>query len=215
MSQRVKVVGTRSLVIWLLVIIAVVAVAALAVGGLVIYPRLQEQRAEQARLAQAGQHYQAGLAFQNASDWEAAEAELKQVIALDANYKDVQPRLTEVRARLAESAATATATARAAATATAETSAVAATAEALEAQYQRGLGYINLERWVEAKAELEQVFATDPNYKEVQAKLAEVEAKLAELGIPTATLTPTPTDTPQPGVTPSATPVTSTPTLGW
>ena len=230
MSQRTKVVGTRALVVWLLIIIAVVVVAALAVGGLVVYPRFQEQRAEQARLAEVERHYQAAVAFQDVGDWVAAEAEYKQVVTFDADYKDAKTRLAEVKARLAENEATATAvaiaqaeqaradaqataTAQAQATATTKASAIAATAEVLEAQYQRGLGYINREKWAEAKAELEQVFVADPNYKEAQAMRAEVEAKLEELSIPTATLTPTPTDTPLPGTpTPKAVSPTFTPT---
>jgi len=227
MSQRTKVVGTRSLIVWLLIIIAAVMVAALAVAGLVVYPRLQEQRAEQARLTEAERHYQAGVAFQNVEEWEAAKAEYVQVIALDASYKDAQARLAEVKARIAEEEATATAVAmaqagrarvdaQATATAQAQTTAEAranaqataaaaptATAETLEALYQKGLGYINIGRWVEAKTELERVFEANPNYKEVQAKLAEVEAEIARL-TPTSTPTPITTATP----TPTATPVT-------
>lgn len=254
MSQRTKVVGTRAPIIWLLIVIAVVAMAALAVGGLVIYPQLQKEQ-------DAEQHYQAGIAFQDVRDWEAAEAEYKQVISIDANYKDVQTRLAEAKSKQQEALATvqakaaqatataqaraeataaaataearlaqatsvattataqamatvqaqeakaaataeariaqatsvaATATAQARATVQAQEAKAAATAEALaqlEAHYQKGLGYINIGRWEEAKAELEQVFEVDPNYKEVQAKLAEVEAEVAKL-IPTATSTP-------------------------
>lgn len=49
MSQRTKVVGTHAVIVWLLIIMAVITVGALAVGGLVVYPQLQEQRAEQTR----------------------------------------------------------------------------------------------------------------------------------------------------------------------
>ncbi len=48
------------------------------------------------------------------------------------------------------------------------------TAEALEFRYQKGIGNLNIGRWHEAATELEAVFETDPNYKDVQAKLAEV-----------------------------------------
>ncbi len=316
MSQRTTVIGPRTLFIWLLIAIVVIVIAILAVGGLVIYPQFQQQQAEQARQTEAEQHYQAGVSFQDLEDWVAAEAEFKQVIALDANYEDTQTRLAEVKARLREGAATATAaaiaeaeqaqaeaqanaqataaavstataealeahyqagvsfqemgdwqaaeeaykqimvsdadykdvetrlaevkakladseatatavavaqvkqaqaeahataTARTIATATAQARATAqvkatptaqaqATAEALEAQYQRGLGYINLEQWIEAKAELEQVFAVDPDYKEVQDKLAQVNNRLSELAL----LTPTPT--PMPPIPPTPTP---------
>jgi len=215
MSQRTKVVGTHAVIVWLLIIMAVITVGALAVGGLVVYPQLQEQRAEQTRLAEVERHYRAGIAFQDVGDWVAADAEYKQVITLDADYKDAKTRLAEVKARLAESKATAIAVAKAQAEqarADAQATAAAAptaTAEALEAHYQKGLGYMNMGRWEEAKAELEQVFAVDPNYKEVQARLAEVEAKLEELSIPTATLTPEPTDTPEPGITSTQAPVES------
>jgi len=102
MSQRTKVVGTRSFIVWLLIIIVVVMIAALAVGGLVVYPHLQDQRAEQARLAEVERHYQAGVAFQDVGDWEAAEVEFKQVVTLSANYKDTKTRLAEVKAKLVE-----------------------------------------------------------------------------------------------------------------
>jgi tetratricopeptide (TPR) repeat protein len=183
MSQRTKVVGTRSFIVWMLIIVAVIMIAALAVGGLVVYPRLQEQRAEQARLAQAEQHYQAGVAFQNVSDWGAAEAEFKQAISIDANYKDVQARLAEVKTRLAESRTTATAT-------------------AVETHYQKALAYINLERWIEAQMELQAVFETDPNYKDVQALWAVVIPKLTPTATPSPSVTPTPEYTPTPTLTP-------------
>lgn len=50
------------------------------------------------------------------------------------------------------------------------------TAEALEFHYQKGIGNINIGRWYDAEAELAFVFEVDPNYKDVQAKLAEVYA---------------------------------------
>lgn len=54
------------------------------------------------------------------------------------------------------------------------------TAEALEAVYQKGLAYINIGRWQEAKSQLDMVFELDPDYKQVQAKLREVESKIVE-----------------------------------
>lgn len=230
MPQRTKVVGTRAPIIWLLIVIALVIIAGLALGGLVVYPRLQKQQAEQTGLTQAEQHYQAGVAFQDVGDWVAAETEYKQVVAFDADYKDAKTRLAEVRTRLAEGEATATAVAiaqaeraqaEAQATATAQAQATAeaqanaqataaaaptATAEALEAHYQKGLGYMNMGRWDGAKTELEQIFEVDPNYKEVQAKLAEVEAEVAKL-TPTATPeppTPEATNTPVATATPES-----------
>ena len=183
MSQRTKVVGTRPFIVWLLIIISVVMIAALAVGGLVVYPRLQEQRAEQTRLAQTEQHYQAGVAFQNVSDWEAAEVEFKQVISINANYKDVQTRLAEVKARL------------------------------LETHYQRALALINLEQWAEAQLALQAVFALDPNYKDVQALWAVVIPKLTPTATPSPSVTPTPEHTPTPEFTSTPTsPPTRTPT---
>jgi tetratricopeptide (TPR) repeat protein len=106
----------------------------------------------------------------------------------------VQAQLAEVKARLAESKATATAVAIAQAEqAQVEAQATAAaaptaTAEALEVHYQKGLGYMNIGRWEEAEAELEQVFEVDPNYKEVQGRLAELKARLSEMCARTPTL---------------------------
>ena len=260
MSRRTKVTGTRSFTLWLLILIAVVLVVGVAAGGLFIIPQIQSQQ-------DLEKHYQAGVAFQNVSDWDKAAGEYEQVIVIDANYQDVQMRLAEVRAKLAEREATATAmavaqaeqaqmeaqatataqaqataeaqvhakttataqaeqaqaeaqataTAQAQATADAQADAAAtaaaaptATAEALETHYQKGLGYMNIGRWEEARAELEQVFEKDPNYKEVQAKLTEVEAEVAKL---TPTATPTPVETPTPTVT--ATPEIKSPSIEW
>ncbi len=219
MSQRTKVVGARTPILWLLIAISLIVVAVLAIGGLVVYPQFQRQQAEQARVAGAEQHYQAGVAFQSVSDWTAAEGEFKQVIVIDANYKDTQSRLAEVRARSGEEAAAATAGAiaqadksradvQATAAAAQATSAAAptATAHAVEAHYQKGLGYMNMGRWQEAKAELEQVFAASPNYRDVQAKLAEVEAKLVSLTPISSPVPPTPkaANTPTAPMTPES-----------
>jgi tetratricopeptide (TPR) repeat protein len=150
------------------------------------------------RRQQAEQHYQAGVAFQEVGDWDQAVEAFEKVVAIDATYNDARARLAEVRAKQQEAQATsvaATATAQIKATVEAQQAKATATAETLaklEEHYQKGLGYINLEEWVEAKAELEQVFEEEPNYKEVQAKLTEVETEVAKL-IPTATpIPPTP-----------------------
>jgi tetratricopeptide (TPR) repeat protein len=225
MSQRTRVVGARAPIIWLLIVIALAIVAALAVGGLVLLPQMQATRAAQARQAQVEQHYRAGAAFQDLGDWEAAAAEYRQAIALDAGYRDAQARLAEVKARLTEAGATATAVAiaqvdrarvEAQATATAQAHATAtaraaptATAQALEARYQRGLGLINLQQWAEAQAELRAVFDADPNYRDVQSLLRQVNAEVARL---TPTATPTRTPTPIPTATPTSR-FTSTPTV--
>ncbi len=44
-------------------------------------------------------HYEAGVLFQRVQDWDAAETEFTQVVALNPNYKDVQDRLREIRAQ--------------------------------------------------------------------------------------------------------------------
>ena len=189
--QRKSIVGTRSSLLWLLILIVVLLVIGVTVVGLVIVPQLQTTRAEQAHLAEIERHYQAGATFQNVGDWAAAEAEYKLVILADAGYKDTRARLAEVnqarQAGLAAVNATATAQAR----------------SDLETRYQRGLAYMNLERWEEAAAELERVLAIDPAYREVQTKLSEVASRLAVLRklTPTAqsaTSTPYPTYTPYP-----------------
>ena len=195
--------GTRPLTLWLLAgVVAVFLIGVVSAGGFV-FP-LVERRLELSR------HYRAGIAFQRAEEWEAAREEYIQAIALDAGHRDTQVQLVEVRTKLTEVAATATAvasvhaqataTAYARATATANANAQAtvataatATVEAVEVHYQKGLGRIELGQWEQAKAELQQVFETDPNYKDVQAKLAEVEKKLQETPTPTSTPTSTPT----------------------
>ena len=229
MSKRTRAIGTRTFVVWLLIVIAVALVAGIAAGVLFVLPQVKERQALEKR-------YQAGVAFQQIEDWVSAEGEYRQVISTDASYRDTQARLAEVRTKLAEVAATttsvaiataeqaqrdreatasaqtqatagarantrATATAQAEATATAEVLAPTATAEALDAHYQKALGYIRMGYWEEAKTELKQVFEIDPNYKEVQPRLAEVEAELAKL-TPTATLTPVVPSTPTPAAIP-------------
>jgi hypothetical protein len=149
---RTRVVGTRTPVIWLLIVVAAVIAVAVLAFALVFLPRSREKQAEEARLAEVEQHYQAGVAFEKLGDWAAAEGEYKQAIGLDAGYKDIQVRLAEVKARAAEAVAGAAATAAAQAAqaqATAE-AAPAATAAALEVHYQRALGFINLQQWPEA-----------------------------------------------------------------
>lgn len=216
MAQRRTVSGRRSVMAWLAIVLVLGLAVVLAAMVFIIGPqqqlRQQARATAEARQAEVERLYAAGVAFQDVGDWEAAEAEFKKVITLDANYKDVQTRLGEVKAGLqkvtvtAEVLAQATATAQIQATAEAQANATAtaevaptATLQALEAHYQKGLAYMNLSRWVEAKAELERVLDVDPNYKEIQAKLAEVEAEVAKL---TPTETPTPIATATPTVTP-------------
>jgi hypothetical protein len=69
------------------------------------------------------------------------------------------------------------------------------TAESLEFLYQKGLGYINIQRWQEARITLERIFEVDPNYKDVQAKLIEIDKQIANSNStspPSLSLTPTP-----------------------
>lgn len=210
--SRSSVVGTRSSLLWLLILVVVVVLIGAAVGALVLLPQMQASRTEQARLAEVERHYQAGVAFQSVDDWASAEGEYRQVIVLDPSHKDATQRLNEARGRLSATQATVTASAVAgAARATAEAQAAAeaapmATAAALEARYQRGLGLMNLKRWEEAKAELEMVFSVDANYRDIQAKLAMVSDELTRL-IPTATATSLISPTPM-----ATTPAPSTPT---
>ena len=195
MDQRKPIAGRRSCVLYAVILAALALIVAGAGLVLVVRPELDRRRQAEVRLEQAETHYQAGVAFQNVGDWEAAEAEFKQTIALDPDYKDVQSRLAEVKDKLAKSEATATAVAVAQveqAQAEAQATAAAAptaTAQALEVHYQKGLGYMSMERWEEARTELEQVFEVDPSYKEVQARWMEVESEITKL---TSTSTPTP-----------------------
>ena len=232
MAQRKPIAGRRSCVLYAVILAALALIVAGAGLVLVVRPELDRRRQAEVRLEQAETHYQAGVAFQNMGDWEAAEAEFKQAIALAPDYKDAQTRLAEVKARLAQSEATATAeaiaqaeqaradaqataTAQAQATATAQAVAATATMDAVETHYQKGLAYINLEKWAEAQMELETVFEVDPNYKDVQAQLAVVNSEITKL-MPTATPTPSATPIPTQMPTPAPTPtpkLTSTPTL--
>jgi hypothetical protein len=61
------------------------------------------------------------------------------------------------------------------------------TAEALEFHYQKGVGYLNIQRWPEAQTEFELIFEIDPNYKDVQERLKQI---YAELAVSNPTLTP-------------------------
>jgi hypothetical protein len=122
MAQRTRVTGARSSITWLLILIATLLTGGFFVGALVLYPKYQQQQGTE-------QHYQAGVVFQAVGDWEAAEAEFKQVVSLSANYKDVQPRLAEVRSKRQAPGATAQATTEASPPAT--TPASSATSPAL------------------------------------------------------------------------------------
>lgn len=69
------------------------------------------------------------------------------------------------------------------------------TAESLEFLYQKGLGYINIGQWQEARATLQSVFEINPNYKNVQEELKVVNAKMVQLKLtprPLPTISPTP-----------------------
>ncbi|MCB0167382.1 MAG: hypothetical protein KDI79_24345 [Anaerolineae bacterium] len=69
-----------------------------------------------------------------------------------------------------------------------ETRAVASTvsAEMIANHYEKGIAYTNIGRWNEAKKELELVFETDPNYKDVQQQLIRVyDGPLTEAQIQT------------------------------
>lgn len=205
MSQRSRVTGTRSSALWLLILIAVALIIGIVVAAFIFYPGYQREQA-------AAQHYAAGVAFQAVSDWEAAADEYRQVIAVAADYLDVQARFAEVRASVKGAIATAMTVVivqakqtQLAGDATA-TAVPVVTEQALEAHYQKGQALMNLKRWDEAKAEMEAVFRVDPNYSEVQAKMREIDMEIAK-AIPTATPTspvsPTPEATPTPLASPT------------
>ncbi|HIC89033.1 MAG TPA: hypothetical protein EYP04_06490, partial [Anaerolineae bacterium] len=65
MPQRHTISGRRSALIWLSIVIGLVLVIALVVIVLFVYPEYQHQQ-------QVEQHYQAGVAFQDAEDWDRA-----------------------------------------------------------------------------------------------------------------------------------------------
>lgn len=64
------------------------------------------------------------------------------------------------------------------------------TAETLDFLYRKGVGYINLSRWQDAKVTFESIFEVDPDYKDVQARLIEVEANI-KTSNPLSTVMPT------------------------
>lgn len=55
------------------------------------------------------------------------------------------------------------------------------TTEFLEFHYQKGAGYININRWHDAKKEMELVFEIDPDYGDVQERLVEIYTKIEQL----------------------------------
>lgn len=185
--------------------------------------RLAEQTTATAtaREIELARLYDGGRAFALAGAWEEAVRAYTQVIQLQPDYRDAAAQLADVRHSLEASHTTATVVA----IALAEQEGVAAataTAQALENRYQRALGLVNLQRWIEAEAELSAIFDEDPGYQEVQSLLATVSAKTAKLEpTPTPTATPTftatplplPTHTPTPSTTPTSNPLdTATPT---
>jgi Tfp pilus assembly protein PilF len=224
MSTRQSIGGRSSFTLYLVLILILALAVVLTVVFLVIVPDRQRQReaeaqravtaaTTEARTAEVQRAYTAGVAFASAGDWSKAADEFAKAVSLDPGYKDAVACLADARTR----------TETAKVTATAQTAA-AATAQALaeiESAYQRGLGYANLKRWGQAKVELEKVIAVNPNYKDVQTRMADVEIKLAEMTpvptvnptipsplIPTPSQTPAPTVPPPPTPTPSKTPVT-------
>lgn len=163
---------------------------------LVVVPGFREQReaeaqrvrataTAEARGAEAQRAYDAGLGFAAAGDWSRAVDELNKVMALAPGYRDTVTRLADARVQVERSQATATAQ-----------NVATATAQALsevESAYQRGIAYLSLKRWEQARGELEEVIRKAPTYKDVQARLAEVETRLTEAMAITPTLIPSPT----------------------
>jgi tetratricopeptide (TPR) repeat protein len=167
--------------------------------------RIQANAAADARTSEVQRSYAAGGAFASAGDWGKAADEFAKTVSLDPAYKDAAARLAEARNK-AEATKIATA-AQIAATATAQ-----ALSE-IESAYQRGLAYLNLKRWAQAKSELDKVVNIDPNYRDTRSRLIEVEGKLseAEALTPTATLAPSASSTPKP----TATLEVKSPSLAW
>jgi formylglycine-generating enzyme required for sulfatase activity len=179
MTQSHKVTGTNPAVFWLFIVLFLILVVTVTTVVFVVAPAQDLERTTQAtavaRLAAVEQHYAAGLAYAQAGDWPAAEDAFRQVIALDANYQDVQAQFQ------------------------------AASAQALAGRYARGVGMMNLGRWAEAEQLLQEVFDVDPDYQAVQPLLGTVTANLAVPTPTPAppTLTPTPTVMPTPTPTPT------------
>jgi tetratricopeptide (TPR) repeat protein len=196
---RKKVTGTRPLILWGIIAIIVVLVVVVVAGLLVIYPDYQAQQdAAQATVqaqAQLEQHYQVGIAFQSVEDWEAAEAEFKQVITFDASYKDVQTRLAEVKSKQREALATAQAKAtRATATvqARAEATAAAATVEARMAKATSVAATVTAQAKATIQAEQREATATTRAQATATAKAearATVQAAAAQETATAATAT--------------------------
>jgi tetratricopeptide (TPR) repeat protein len=201
MTQHHTISGRRSGMLWLGILAALALLAVILIIVFLIVPQQAGQRAAvqataaaEARRAAAIQTveaeqatverlYQAGAALQAAGQWDDAIAAFRDVVQRTPGYKDAADRLTQVgQAKGARQVAIgATATAQALA--------------AIEGHYQKGLGYMNLGRWEEAKAEFDQVFLVSPDYKDVQAKLkqaaTETAAAVSKVApTPAATLTP-------------------------
>jgi len=191
---RKSVVGTRSSLLWLLVLIGSILLVGVAVVGWVILPQLQARRTEQVRLAEAERQYQAGLTSQAAERWDDSITAFTEVIRRAPGFKDASDRLGQVSQARAAAGASADATATAQIQVERNVRATA-TAQALETHYQKGLGYVNLKQWTQVKGELEQVFEVAPNYKDVQAQLAlaaEALSREAPTSTPIQATTPTP-----------------------
>jgi len=216
MSMHQRISGRSTFVLYLIWVLLLGLAIALAVTFLVIVPDHQAKRAAEVQRAQGTataearqieveRAYAAGVAFAAAGDWVKAAEEFGKAVVLEPAYKDAATLLAEARNKAEITKATATAQ-----------SAAAATAQALseiEAAYQRGLAYINLKRWEQAKSEFDKVVDRDPNYREVESKLLEVEGKLNEDRALRPTASPTPSASPTP--TRTATAEVKSPTLSW
>lgn len=113
--------GHYPALVWLSILVGLTLIVALVAIVLFVYPNYQRQQ-------QVEQHYQAGVAFQEASDWDKAMEAFEKVVVIDASYRDARSRLAEVRAKQQEALATAQAkAAQATAEARATVQAAAAT----------------------------------------------------------------------------------------
>ena len=132
MAQRHTISGRRTGLVWLSILVGLALIVALVAIVLFVYPNYQRQQ-------QVEQHYQAGVAFQETSDWDKAVEAYERVVAIDATYKDAQTRLTKGRTKQQE--VPATIQARGTANAVAH----------LEATSQQCWGAINLDPWADGK----------------------------------------------------------------
>ena len=129
-------------------ILTLLALAALIIGGMSLLRTYNERNT----LSTA---YAAGVAFQDAKDWEHAREQFQRVLAIDPNYGDTAARLTTVER--------------------------AGQIQQADELYPQAVALLSAQKWKASADLFSQIIALDPAYRDVATLLAQARASQTDL----------------------------------